>query len=514
VIPVISREEARALDRAASERGGVPSLTLMENAGQGSAQAILAEYAGAQRFTVLAGRGNNGGDGYVVARHLAVAGRRVRVLTTTDPDAMSGDARTNLDRYRKEHGPVERIAEHSLAVLDEALGASDVAVDALYGIGLSRDVEGLDRAVIEHLNDSSIPVVALDLPSGLDADRGVPLGVAVRARLTLTFAHDKRGLCTPAGAEHAGRVRVLDIGIPPALSEATRFGSVLFEASDAAQSIVPRTRRSHKASSGRVLVVAGSPGKVGAALLVAHGALRTGAGLVTIATHPDAAGAVEGRVLEAMTVRVDPSAPEASLRELAEHADAVVVGPGLGFDPVATRLVRHFTVAFTGKVVVDADAISAYAGRPEDLAPSAGKLVLTPHPGEMARLLGLSTAAVEGDRFSAVARAVERTRATVLLKGAPTLVGAPGKPIAVCPTGHPVLATGGAGDVLSGCIAALLVGAEPYLAACSGAFVHGRAAAGLALRRGVDRGVLAHEVADEVPVAIAGLSSGAPFVSG
>ncbi len=514
MLPVLSRAEARALDRSASERGGVPSLELMESAGRGSADVILAEFRTAQRFTVLAGRGNNGGDGYVVARYLKQAGRRVRVLTTTAPDAASGDARMNLDRCRDTGVVVERLVEGATTVLDDALGATDVVVDALYGIGLTRDVEGLERVVIERLNGSSIPVVALDLPSGLDADRGVPLGVSVRAQLTLTFVHDKRGLCTPIGAEHAGRVRVLDIGVPRELSFSTRFGAALLEAADAARAVLPRTRLSHKGTSGRVLVVAGSPGKVGAALLVAHGALRTGAGLVTIATHPDAAQAVEGRVLEAMTVRVDRAAPEASLKDLLDVANAVVVGPGLGFDPVAARLVSHLTTAFAGKLVLDADALTAFAGRAEELSRSPGRLVLTPHPGEMARLLGLSTAEVEADRFGAVQLAVERTHATVLLKGAPTLIGAPGEPIAVCPTGHPVLATGGAGDVLSGCLGAILAGADPYPAACSAAFVHGRAAAGLALRRGVDRGVLAHEVADEVPVTIAGLSPEGPFVSG
>jgi NAD(P)H-hydrate epimerase len=513
VVPVLSRDEARALDRAATERGGVTSLELMENAGRGSAEAILGEYPSAQRVTVLAGRGNNGGDGYVVARCLAAAGLRVRVLTTTDPDAASGDARTNLERFRSAGGTVEGLADGALGALDDALRATDIVVDALYGIGLTRDLTGLDLTLVEHLNRSSIPVVALDLPSGLDADRGVPLGAAVRARLTLTFAHDKRGLCTPVGAEHAGRVRVLDIGIPGEVSRHTRFGSMRLESADAARAIVPRTRLSHKGSSGRVLVVAGSPGKVGAALLVAHAALRTGAGLVTIATHPDAAAAVEGRVLEAMTLCIDPTDPEGSLRAHLEQSSAVVVGPGLGFDDVAARLVAHLTTRYPGKVVVDADAISAFAGRAEELARSPGRLVLTPHPGEMSRLLGLTTAEVEADRFGAVASAVSLTRATVLLKGAPTLIGAPGEPVAVCPSGHPVLATGGSGDVLSGCIGALLATADPYGAACSAAFVHGRAAAGLALRRGVDRGVLAHEIADEIPVAIAGLSSDGPFVS-
>jgi len=513
VLPVLSRAEARALDRRATDEHGIPSIVLMENAGRGAAQALSAEFPRARSVVVVCGRGNNGGDGFVVARELPASGHRVRVFLVADPEAVGGDAAVQLAAWKAQGGGVERIRDDNVKLFDRVLADSDVVVDALFGTGLTRELSGLDRVVVERINAAARPIVSLDLPSGLDADRGVPLGAAVRATMTLTFAQRKRGLLTPLGAEHAGRVSVIDIGIPASLFEGSGSSAAEIEEADAACAITPRTRLSHKGTSGRVLVIAGSPGKVGAALLVAHGALRAGAGLVTLAGLPSVAEVFENRVLEAMTARIDPNAPEASVLALLERTDVAVVGPGVGFDETARRVVTQAVLGWQGPVVVDADAIAHFHGRATELARSQGALLITPHPGELAGLLGVSTAAIEADRFGAVARAVELTRATVLLKGAPTLIGAPGQRIAACPAGHPVLATGGSGDVLSGCLGTLLVGSDPYLAACSGAFMHGRAAERVAAQRGVDRGVLAHEVADELPAVIAGLSRQRPFVS-
>jgi len=485
----------------------------MENAGRGAAQALMAEFPQARSAAIVCGRGNNGGDGFVVARDLSARGWRVWLLLVADQDALTGDAAAQFEAWKAQGGSVEYIRNDNVEVLEGALAESEVTVDALFGTGLTRELAGLDRIVVERINQAAGPCVSLDLPSGLDADRGVPLGTAVRAAFTLTFAQKKRGLLTPFGAEHAGRVSVIDIGIPASLLERNGYGAAEIEKADVARSIAPRTRLSHKGTSGRVLVLAGSPGKIGAALLVAHGALRAGAGLVTLAGLPEVAQVFEARVLEAMTARIDPNAPEASLLALLERTDVAVVGPGIGFDETARRVVDQTVLAWQGPVVVDADAITRFFGRAEELARSRGQLLLTPHPGELAGLLGTSTAAIEADRFGAVERAVELTRATVLLKGAPTLVGAPGQRIAACPAGHPVLATGGSGDVLAGCLGTLLVGNDPYTAACSGAFLHGRAAERVAAQRGVDRGVLSHEVADEVPAVIAGLSRQRPFVS-
>jgi NAD(P)H-hydrate epimerase len=497
----------RELDRTTIEEGHVPSLALMENAGRGASEIIERELAGKKKIVIVCGSGNNGGDGFVVARRLLAKGFDIGTLLVGDAGRLRGDALENYHALLGAGASITPISGETLGLLDAALGDAEGIVDAIFGTGLDREIGGLERTVIEHINAARAPCVSLDLPSGLDSDTGVPRGAAVRAELTVTFAHRKRGLCTPLGQTLAGRVEIVDIGIPPNLVERLGYGAALIEPSDALLAVVPRTPLSHKGSSGRVLVVAGSQGKVGAALLAAHGALRAGAGLVTIAALPAAASALEQRVLEAMTARIDPDAVEASLGALLENTDVVAVGPGIGLDVMARRTVDRVVLEWPGTIVVDADAITHFKGRVNELGSAKGKLVLTPHPGEMARLLGISSSDVEADRFGALATIVERARATVLLKGSATLVGAPGQKIAVNPTGHPVLATGGSGDVLTGVIAALATGAEPFRAACAGAFAHGRAAELAAARRGVDRGVLAHEIADEVPRSIAALSA-------
>jgi NAD(P)H-hydrate epimerase len=256
-----------------------------------------------------------------------------------------------------------------------------------------------------------------------------------------------------------------------------------------------------------VLVLAGSPGKVGAALLVAHGALRGGAGLVTLAAVPEVTDALDRRVLEAMTARLDPSKLEASLDALLEKTDAVAIGPGLGFDETARRLVRHVVLGAAKPIVVDADAITHFKDSASELAGAAGSLILTPHSGEMSRILGNTASEVDADRFGSVQRAAELTRATVLLKGPHTLVAAPGRAPIVGSAGSPVLATGGAGDSLTGIIAALACRLEGPMAAYSGAFLHARAGELWAARVGSDRGLLAHEISDALPQALAELSA-------
>lgn len=501
--PVLTRHEARELDRRATAEANIPSLELMEKAGHGAAELVLERFPDAQKIVIVCGTGNNGGDGFVVARLLTTHGRNVRVLLVGAQERLRGDALANSHAWVDAGGSIAGLDSGSIAGLDGALESADLVIDALFGTGLTRELEGLERAVVLGMNAAGKLTFALDLPSGIDADTGAPLGVAVRADVTATFAAQKRGLCTPSGRAHAGAIHVVPIGIPQELAASIGCGAVELEQSDAARAISPRTPLSHKGSSGRVLVLAGSPGKIGAALLVAGGALRAGAGLVTLAAEPGTAAVFEQRVLEAMTARIDPVALEASLASLLERTDVVALGPGLGVDDYARRVVEEVALRFDGRIVADADAISCFAGRPEALAKARGQLVLTPHPGELARLLGKSTAAIEADRFAAVSEAVARSGQTVLLKGAATLIAAKDQRIAANSTGNPLLSTGGAGDVLCGVIAALLVSQEPYAAACAGAYVHGAAADLLRRERGVERGVLAHEVADAVPRAIA-----------
>jgi NAD(P)H-hydrate epimerase len=501
--PVFRRAEVRELDRRATAEASVPSLELMENAGHGATELVLARFPDARRIVIVCGVGNNGGDGFVVARLLKTHGRDARVLFAGDPARLRGDALANHRAWIDAGGALANVDEGSLAALDTALAEAELVVDAVFGTGLDRDLSGLPSEVVSRLNAAGKPILALDLPSGLDADRGVPLGVAVRATVTATFAGKKRGLCTPTGAEYAGEVVVVPIGIPAEIEARVGAAAVELEPADLAALLPRRSARAHKGSSGRVLILAGSPGKIGAALLVTQGVLRAGGGLVTLAAEPATAGVFEQRVLEAMTARLDPDAPERSLDALLEKADVVALGPGLGLDAFARRVVDHVALGWSGRVVVDADAITSFRDRVDVLQKACGRLVLTPHSAELARLIGGSAADVEADRFGAVARAVERTGQVVLLKGASTLVAAPGEKIGVNPTGNALLATGGAGDVLCGVIAALLVGLEPYAAARAGAYVHGKAADLLAAELGVDRGVLAHEVADAVPRALA-----------
>ena len=501
--PVLSRAEVRELDRRAESEAGIPTLALMERAGRGATALILEYFPTLRRAVIVCGAGNNGGDGFVVARLLCEHGWSPSVFLVGEPAKLRGDALHNSRLWAEAGASTTQVDETSLSELERALGDAELVVDALFGTGLDRDLAGLPRAAIDRMNRAAAPKVALDLPSGIDADTGVPHGVAVRAERTATFAAKKRGLLTPLGAAHAGAVDVVSLGIPEDLVERVGYGVTELQARDIAGAVAPRGPASHKGDSGRILVLAGSHGKIGAGLLVAEGALRTGAGLVTLAAEPTTAALYEARVLEAMTARIDPADPEGSLAPYLERADAVALGPGFGLDAFARRIVDHVALGWRGPVVVDADALTCFEGRAEALALAQGKRVLTPHAGEMARLVGGTAVSVEADRFAAVNRAVALTRQTVLLKGARTLVAAPDTRVAVNPTGHAVLATGGTGDVLSGVIAALLVFAPPFQAACAGAFLHGRAAADLAGERGVDRGLLAHEIAAAIPAALA-----------
>jgi NAD(P)H-hydrate epimerase len=506
----------RAYDRHASDVLGVPSLELMENAGRGAAERVMqllgvtssaptATGATAPLVVVVAGGGNNAGDGFVVARRLRGVGVRAKTFLALPAGKLKGDALSNYHSLIEAGGAVVELGD-DVAPLVEALGDAALVVDALFGTGLDREITGFLAQVVATINAAKCRKLALDLPSGLHADTGRVLGVCVQADFTVTFAHRKLGLCTPVGAALAGEVSVADI-VKPSDPSATGIAARLLEPSDVARVVVRRATTAHKSSAGRVLVVAGSPGKLGAALLSAQGAQRGGAGLVTIATSPATADALDQRVLEAMTARLDPNALETSLEQLLKPMSAAVVGPGLGLGAEARRIVDAVVFGFGGPKVVDADAISHFAGRAAELQ-RARNIVLTPHAGELGRLLDIPYQEVENDRYGSVARAVELTGAVVLLKGRYSIIGAPGELPSVNPSGGPALATGGSGDVLSGIIAALACELPPREAACVAAFVHGAAAdAWSAAHGGADRGLLAHEVAAGVPAVFGALNA-------
>jgi hydroxyethylthiazole kinase-like uncharacterized protein yjeF len=502
--PVLSRAQMREFDRHAIETCAVPGLVLMENAGRGATDVLVRELlagdAAGAHVVIVCGTGNNGGDGFVIARHLLVRGASVDVVLAGDPARVGGDAKANLDAWRGLGGAIHELgAGADLGLLERATQDADAIVDALFGTGLDRAVEGHLALVVAALNASTAPRFAVDLPSGLDADTGAALGVAVQAQVTATFAHHKLGLLTPHGASLAGRVHVVDIGVPGALVAHVGGSAQLMSGDDLAQWIAPRAPGAHKSSEGHVAIVAGSAGKIGAPQLVARGAMRAGAGLATIVTWPDAATAIEGHVLEAMTARIDPGKSGESLDAALAGKHAVVVGPGFGLGDDARAAVEYVLASWRGPVVVDADALTMFAGRPSVFMASK-KAILTPHPGELARLLDKRAEDVEADRFHAAREIVAATGAVVVLKGAHTIVASPDSRVALSPVACPALATAGSGDVLGGIIGAMACRLPPFEAACAGVMLH--ALAGEAWSRahgGADRGMLASEIADTLP---------------
>ncbi len=539
--------EMRELDRLAWDRYGIPGLLLMENAGRAVAREVMAllvengrlgsQAAGAGEAErpvvgIWAGKGNNGGDGFCAARHLLELGADVRVTLFAEAAAVDGDAAVNLAIIRRLGVEVaERLDGPNDADL-LALSRGDVVVDALLGTGFSGPLRGPLAAAVRAINESRRPVVSVDVPSGLDADTG--LGEpCVKATVTVTLGLPKRGLVVEPGLDRVGRLIVAPISMPPELLEGDEVRGTWVQADEAAAAFPERPRAAHKGDFGHLLVIAGARGYTGAPVLAAMGAVRAGAGLVTLAV-PQALWSVVGRRLREVMVQPvtaggkgDRFGPEslADVLALAERASAAALGPGLGRDPETTAFVRELLDRLSPRLpmVIDADGLNALTGAPaetlEALARRGSATVLTPHPGEMARLMGITTEEVQKDRFSTALAAAARLKATVLLKGAGTIVAAPpgmaapaghgqaAGPYYVNATGNPGLASGGTGDVLTGVIGALLAqGRGPVPAATAGAYVHGRAADRVAARRG-ETGLAAGDLPQEIPPVIKELPS-------
>ena len=495
--------EARTIDL------GTPSSVLMERAGAGIVAELDARCAAALRHgvVVLAGPGNNGGDGFVVARLFREGGLRVRVLLVAPESRVTGDARVALRRWRRAGGRIEVVAGPEQGrVVDQALAGCGLVLDALFGTGLARPLDGaaawlVDRVAGAIARREAPPVcVAVDLPSGLAADSGEPLGRVLPADLTLTLGAVKIGLVLPAGRRLAGEVVRVEIGLAAeALSAASDLPT--WSCAAALSGVLPRHgEASHKGSHGHVLIVGGAPGRSGAAVLAARAALRGGAGLVSVACPRESGPIVAASGPEWMTETWQGFSPT-EWRARLERYDALVVGPGLGTTSEAARLVRWLVRSFAGPLVLDADALNVLAPLRQPFRRADN--VLTPHPGEMARLCGLEVAAVQADRTGLARRMAREWQATVVLKGAATVVAEPRGHVAVNGSGGPLLAVGGTGDVLAGLIGALRgQGIDAFAAARVGAWLHGRAADRLAGRLG-DRGLLASELADELPLAFA-----------
>ena len=501
MIPLFTRAEMRAIDAAATSELGLPSALLMESAGVQALDAIAAAYpACLDRVLILGGEGQNGGDGWVVARHLRARGLTPRCLLLGDPSRVRGDAQLNLAALEKLGVAVTAIDEASFAALEAQLAGASLVVDALFGTGLCRPIEGVYARAIDAVNAAraarDLPVCALDLPSGIDADTGGELGHAVQADLTVTFAGHKLGLHQFPGAARAGVLVCVDIGVP-----ATGDGQLgVIEVADLGELLAQRPADSHKGSRGHLLALAGSAGKTGAAVLSALGAMRAGAGLVTIAADAETRRALDFKVVELMTAELAAADPLQSALALAEGKGAALLGPGFGLEDDRRRLARALASALAIPCVLDADALTALAPELPKLASAAAPRVLTPHPGEAARLLGTDTRAVQADRYAAARAIALRSGHVTVLKGARTVIAAPDGRMRVCRAGTPALGVAGTGDVLSGVVAAqLTTHPDAFAAACAAVQLHAVAGEIAAIS---DAGMLASEVAHALPRAL------------
>ncbi|HLW60878.1 MAG TPA: NAD(P)H-hydrate dehydratase [bacterium] len=508
--------EMAGLERRCQEACGISVAALMEQAGARTAEVArtLLRISGGRRVVVLVGKGNNGGDGLVAARHLAGDGP-TSVVLLAPREEIRGLPATHLEALRERSVSLEDAASLVPSALEATLGEADLIIDAIFGTGFRGPAGGLPARVIEAANASGAPILAVDLPSGVDAASGRADPPCIRAAATVAMALPKVGTMQYPAAAHAGHVYVADIGIPDALVREAAIPTSLTTARWVDRTLPRRPADSHKGRFGRIAIVAGARGFAGAAVLAARGAIRAGAGLVTVGLPASLAAMLPAALPEAMT-RALPETAAGTLSEEAGQAviefaaasDVVAVGPGLTTHPEVVALVRRVLPQIERPIVVDADGLNAFEGAAGLLADLPGPLVITPHPGEMARLLGRGVPDVESDRLQSARAAARLVRGIVILKGARSVVASPDGRASIIPTGNPAMATGGMGDVLTGAVAAFLgAGLPPFEAAACAAYLHGLAGNLAAAARG-ELGLLAHEVADEIPRALADVRSG------
>ncbi|HZF09041.1 MAG TPA: NAD(P)H-hydrate dehydratase [Thermoanaerobaculia bacterium] len=538
---LLSAEAMQTVDRAAIDELGIPGPVLMENAAIGVVDAIGESFPDADSVAIFCGPGNNGGDGLAVARHLAVRGYDVYVFLVFSGRKPSADAKAQLAICRKMELPIEELRceededDDDLVDAIEAARETDLIVDALFGTGLARPLDGAVAILVDGLNDLPVPRVAVDIPSGLHGSRGEIFGPHVEADLTVTFAAPKIAHVFPPAAGAVGELVVADLGIPPSLVEAAPGGLHLLDPEELEGLLPERDVDGHKGDYGHALLVAGSPGKAGAAILAARAAVRVGAGLVTVAVPEPLLATVDLGSVESMTLPL-PAGPSGQLAAaavdrllaFAQGKSALALGPGLGQETETAEAIRRLVQEADLPLVLDADGLNAFAGRAGEIAGRAAQgreTVLTPHPGEMGRLLGIPTASVQADRIAAVRRAARETRAVVVLKGHLSLIAVPEAAgeddgdegdgeaaVYVNPTGNPGMATGGTGDVLTGILVGLLAqGLAAPEAAQLGVYLHGLAGDFVAERfggaSGQGRGLAAGDLVEALPAAFQKLAA-------
>jgi len=507
---VVTADQMKTLDRRTIHERGVPGIDLMENAGKGATEVILRRFPNLprKRVAIIAGKGNNGGDAFVIARHLINRDLEVNVFLLAENKAVKGDAKTNLDILTKDGIEVrELVTLREFESIRDDLLSHDLFIEGILGTGLASEVKGYYREVISTLNATGKPIVAIDIPSGLDATSGKPLGTCIKAAFTPTFGLPKVGQLIHPGVEFVGELEVIDIGIPGDLIEEEDIRSHLIQYEDIQGLLaVPRHADTHKGDYGHLLVLAGSVGKTGAAALACKAAMRVGAGLVTLGIPRSLNEIMEVKLTETMTMPL----PETKSRtlgldafrkiiEISQGIQALVIGPGISTTDETAQLVRKLVKSLPFPLVIDADGLTALSVEPEILKDIESPIILTPHPGEMARLTGLSSKAIQEDRIETSRNFAIEYGVYLVLKGSRTIIAQPDGNIHINPSGNPGMASGGTGDVLTGMIGGLVCqGLRPASAAIAATYIHGLAGDLVADERG-EMALIATDLLEKIP---------------
>jgi NAD(P)H-hydrate epimerase len=506
MIKIATSEEMQRLDKAAQTRFGIPSLILMENSGAQSVRHIEEHYGSlkGKNIAVICGKGNNGGDGLVIARHLSNKGAYASVYLLSGAKEISRDSKTNLEIIKRMNTPVYTGASN----IQSGLKKADIIIDAIFGTGLKKDISGIYAKAIDLINRSEKPVIAVDIPSGIDSDNGQIKGCAVRADLTVTFCLPKIGHFAYPGAEYSGSLKIADISIPKSLVDESSIKTHLIT-KDSASEILPKRRAdAHKGDFGHLFIIAGSPGLTGAAVMAGLSALRIGTGLVTLGVPEGLNYIFETKITEAMTLplpqtneqTISPAAKNKILNFL-KKADAAAIGPGLSQNRETAQLIRELIREIRIPMVIDADAINSLAGHADILKKTKAQVIITPHPGELSRLINITADEINRDRIVIARKISQQYNIIVALKGANTVIAEPEGNVYTNNTGNPGMASGGTGDVLTGMIAGLICQkVSPINAAIAGVFMHGLAGDIAAKEKG-EASLIAGDMIKKIPEA-------------
>ena len=499
---IAGRKIVRNIDEKTIKEYGIPGLIMMENAGRAVSDVILDNHPQINNISVFCGGGNNGGDGFVIARHLISAGKNVTTYILKNPSGYKGDAKTNFESLRKISKNIKKISSTF-----SNYKKSDLIVDAIFGTGLSKTVKGAPAKIIEKINSLRTPKISVDIPSGLDSDSGRPLGIALKADATVTFILPKKGLVIYPGVEYTGKLFIADITTPKKLEE--NINSELITFQTCKKMLKGRFGDSHKGTYGHTLIIAGSSGKTGAASLCAHSAVRSGSGLVTIGAPKSVIKSIEEKIVEPMSEELNDSGrgylSSESINDalkIMKSKTSIAIGPGISTNKTTEKFLVSLLEKIKVPVVLDADAINIIAGIKSILKKIKPAVILTPHPGEMARLANKSTKEIQENRINHASGFAVKHKCFVVLKGARSVVATPGGEVYINPTGNPGMSTGGMGDVLAGVIAGLLSQKYSPAEACIlGTFAHGLSGDIVTSKIGKS-GITATDVANSIPTAL------------